>query len=99
MILLYNYCSMCLLIPIYYISSKCGGVYLYANQQGCDGDRLYYDGCALIALNGELIAHSSQFSLNDVVSTPIDAYSNDMLGNCNSIYQWKKEKNFQLHSN
>jgi NAD+ synthase (glutamine-hydrolysing) len=27
-------------------TAKCGGVYLYANQQGCDGDRLYYDGCA-----------------------------------------------------
>lgn len=23
-------------------TGKCGGVYLYANQQGCDGGRLYY---------------------------------------------------------
>jgi NAD+ synthase (glutamine-hydrolysing) len=23
-------------------TSKGGGVYLYANQQGCDGGRLYY---------------------------------------------------------
>lgn len=23
-------------------TSKCGGVYMYANQQGCDGGRLYY---------------------------------------------------------
>ena len=23
---------------------KCGGVYLYANHQGCDGNRLYFDG-------------------------------------------------------
>lgn len=45
---------------------KHGGVYLYANQQGCDGDRLYYDGCALIAINGEIVAQGSQFSLNDV---------------------------------
>lgn len=51
-----------------------GGVYLYANQQGCDGDRLYYDGCALIALNGTIIAQGSQFSLNDVevVTATID---------------------------
>ena len=35
---------------------KCGGVYMYANQQGCDGNRLYYDGCACIASNGEFIA-------------------------------------------
>lgn len=45
---------------------KNGGIYLYANQQGCDGDRLYYDGCAMIIINGELVAQGTQFSLNDV---------------------------------
>ena len=45
---------------------RCGGVYLYANQRGCDGDRLYYDGCALIAVNGKVVAQGSQFSLKDV---------------------------------
>ncbi|KAI9307602.1 hypothetical protein BJ944DRAFT_237726 [Cunninghamella echinulata] len=45
---------------------KVGGLYLYANQQGCDGDRLYYDGCAMIVMNGEVIAQGSQFSLRDV---------------------------------
>lgn len=45
---------------------KCGGVYLYANQQGCDGDRLYYDGSAMIVVNGDVVAQGSQFSLNDV---------------------------------
>lgn len=55
-------------------TQKLGGVYLYANQQGCDGDRLYYDGCAMIAVNGTVIAQGSQFSLNDVevVSATID---------------------------
>lgn len=47
-------------------TQKAGGIYLYANQQGCDGDRLYYDGCALIAINGEVVAQGSQFSLADV---------------------------------
>ena len=47
-------------------TSKSGGVYLYANQQGCDGGRLYFDGCALIAVNGEIVAQGSQFSLDDV---------------------------------
>ncbi|TDL23905.1 glutamine-dependent NAD synthetase with GAT domain-containing protein [Rickenella mellea] len=53
---------------------KLGGIYLYANQQGCDGDRLYYDGCAMIAVNGRIIAQGSQFSLNDVevISATID---------------------------
>ena len=47
-------------------SEKNGGVYLYANQQGCDGGRLYFDGCALIAQNGEILAQGTQFSLKDV---------------------------------
>ena len=37
-------------------TAKAGGVYLYANQQGCDGGRLYYDGCACVVVNGELVA-------------------------------------------
>ncbi|KAI9877314.1 MAG: glutamine-dependent NAD(+) synthetase, partial [Watsoniomyces obsoletus] len=50
------------------------GIYLYANQQGCDGDRLYYDGCAMILVNGKVVAQGSQFSLNDVevVTATID---------------------------
>lgn len=47
-------------------TAKAGGVYLYANQQGCDGNRLYYDGCACIAMNGELLAQGRQFALADV---------------------------------
>jgi NAD+ synthase (glutamine-hydrolysing) len=43
-----------------------GGVYLYANQRGCDGGRLYYDGCACVAVNGELVAQGQQFALSDV---------------------------------
>jgi NAD+ synthase (glutamine-hydrolysing) len=47
-------------------TSKGGGAYLYANQQGCDGGRLYYDGCALVMVNGETVAQASQFSVRDV---------------------------------
>ena len=56
-------------------SKKSGSVYLYANQQGCDGEgREYFDGCALIVLNGEVVAQASQFSLNDVevISATLD---------------------------
>ena len=45
---------------------KSKGVYIYANQQGCDGDRLYYDGSAMVIVNGEIVAQASQFSLLDV---------------------------------
>eukprot|EP01118_Nematostelium_gracile_P018304 TRINITY_DN809_c0_g1_i1.p1 TRINITY_DN809_c0_g1~~TRINITY_DN809_c0_g1_i1.p1 ORF type:complete len:696 (+),score=93.52 TRINITY_DN809_c0_g1_i1:55-2142(+) len=47
-------------------SEKSGGVYVYANQQGCDGGRLYFDGSSMIFVNGRLVAQGSQFSLKDV---------------------------------
>ena len=47
-------------------TAKTGGVYMYSNQRGCDGDRLYYDGCAMIMNSGHILAQGSQFSLNDV---------------------------------
>jgi NAD+ synthase (glutamine-hydrolysing) len=39
---------------------------LYSNQRGCDGDRLYFDGCACIAINGEFVRQGNQFGLNEV---------------------------------
>jgi NAD+ synthase (glutamine-hydrolysing) len=55
-------------------TSKNGGVYVYSNQQGMDGDRLYYDGCSSIILNSQIVARGSQFSLNDVevISATVD---------------------------
>mmetsp|Transcript_29678 Transcript_29678/g.79689 ORF Transcript_29678/g.79689 Transcript_29678/m.79689 type:complete len:751 (+) Transcript_29678:42-2294(+) len=47
-------------------TAKAGGCYVYANQQGCDGGRCYYDGCALVAVNGDVVAQGTQFSLRDV---------------------------------
>lgn len=47
-------------------TAKTGGVYMYSNQRGCDGDRLYYDGCSLIMNSGHVLAQGSQFSLRDV---------------------------------
>lgn len=31
-----------------------GGVYVYANQIGCDGDKLYYDGSSMVSMNGSV---------------------------------------------
>lgn len=45
---------------------KSGGVYLYSNARGAGGERLYYDGCSMIIVNGEIVAQGSQFSLIDV---------------------------------
>ncbi|XP_049851953.1 glutamine-dependent NAD(+) synthetase-like [Schistocerca gregaria] len=53
---------------------KGGGIYLYANQQCCDGGRLYYDGCAMIVCNGEVLAQGRQFSLDscEVISATVE---------------------------
>ncbi|VEU37785.1 unnamed protein product [Pseudo-nitzschia multistriata] len=48
-------------------TARCGGIYLYANQRGCDGGRVYYDGGATIVCNGKVLARSPQFCLKDVV--------------------------------
>eukprot|EP01065_Artemidia_motanka_P021974 TRINITY_DN26185_c0_g1_i1.p1 TRINITY_DN26185_c0_g1~~TRINITY_DN26185_c0_g1_i1.p1 ORF type:complete len:727 (+),score=191.23 TRINITY_DN26185_c0_g1_i1:60-2240(+) len=47
-------------------TAKGGGCYLYANQQGCDGARLYFDGSAMVTCNGQVLAQGSQFSVDDV---------------------------------
>lgn len=47
-----------------------GGLYIYANCSGLDGEaRMLYDGSSLIILNGEVLAQSSQFSLLPVEIT------------------------------
>lgn len=48
-------------------SFKAGGAYLYSNLRGCDGQRVYFNGCSCVTLNGEIIARGKQFSLQDVV--------------------------------
>mmetsp|Transcript_9027 Transcript_9027/g.18241 ORF Transcript_9027/g.18241 Transcript_9027/m.18241 type:complete len:711 (-) Transcript_9027:845-2977(-) len=52
---------------------KGGGIYLYANQIGCDGGRLYYDGCALICLNGSVVAQAEQFTLQHEIEVIVAA--------------------------
>lgn len=47
-------------------TAKSGGIYMYANQRGCDGDRLYYDGSSLILESGKILAQGQQFGLADV---------------------------------
>lgn len=47
-------------------TATCGGIYLYANQLGCDGGRVYYDGSALIACNGRIYGQGRQFGIGEV---------------------------------
>jgi NAD+ synthase (glutamine-hydrolysing) len=45
-------------------TTKCGGVYAYSNQIGCDGNRLFFDGSAMLCMNGSILNQASFFSLN-----------------------------------
>ncbi|XP_072045971.1 glutamine-dependent NAD(+) synthetase-like [Amphiura filiformis] len=45
---------------------KCGGIYLYSNMRGCDGERVYYGVHSLIAVNGDVVVASEQFSLTEI---------------------------------
>jgi predicted amidohydrolase len=56
-------------------TDKSGGVYLYANQKGCDGGRLYFDGCAMVWVNGALVAQGSQFDGLDEVEVVVATVS------------------------
>jgi len=48
-------------------STKSGGCYIFCNLRGCDGQRLLFNGASCIALNGQMIARTRQFSLEEVV--------------------------------
>lgn len=50
-------------------SFKAGGLYLFSNLRGCDGQRVWWTGNSAIALNGDIVARSKQFSLSDVEVT------------------------------
>ncbi|KAK6060429.1 hydrolase, carbon-nitrogen family [Cooperia oncophora] len=73
-------------------SRQTGGIYLYANHRGCDGDRVYYDGASSIAQNGKLYAQIRQFDIEDtcVATAVMDlnntlSYRNKNSSNCYEV--------------
>ncbi len=65
---------------------------MYANQRGCDGDRLYYDGCSAISLNGQYVCQGKQFALNEVevLTAVLDL---------DDVYQYRNSmRSFQLQA-
>ena len=49
---------------------KLGGIYIYANATGVDGEaRMLHDGSSMVIQNGEVLAQGSQFSLAPVEVT------------------------------
>lgn len=58
-------------------TAKSGGCYLFANQRGCDGDRVYLSGDTMIGLNGSIVARVTPYSLAEVevITATIDLES------------------------
>jgi len=56
-------------------TAKAGGIYLYANMKGCDGGRLYFDGCCMVWSNGSLVGQGSQFDGLDEVEVVVAVVS------------------------
>lgn len=72
------------------------------NFVGCDGERLYFDGCAMILCNGQVLAQSPQFSLNevDVITATVDleevrAYRSSMSRALQAAHSTKKYHRIQ----
>jgi len=47
-------------------TAKSGGCYMFSNLRGCDGQRVYFNGCSNISVNGAMVARTKQFGLEDV---------------------------------
>lgn len=66
---------------------KSGGCYIFSNLRGCDGQRIYFNGCSCIAVNGHMINRSKQFALEEVVSTRNCEYFNALISNFSMFIQ------------
>jgi hypothetical protein len=47
------------------IKIQLGGVYMYSNHRGLDGERIYFDGMSSIAQDNKLYAQVRQFDIED----------------------------------
>ena len=47
-------------------TAKNGGAYLFSNLRGCDGERVYWNGCSMIGLNGHIVSRTAQYSIQQV---------------------------------
>ena len=45
---------------------KSGGCYMFSNLRGCDGQRTYFNGCSSVSVNGEVVARTAQYSVEEV---------------------------------
>ena len=51
---------------------------MYSNLIGCDGERVYYDGCCLVAINGDIVAqvklpcsHNNHLTTSELIGVTV----------------------------
>lgn len=54
------------------LTQKHGGAYLYCNNRGCEGTRLWFDGGCMFSMNGRINALSPIHSLSNVTLTIVE---------------------------
>ncbi|CAG0914199.1 unnamed protein product [Notodromas monacha] len=47
-------------------TARSGGCYLFANLRGCDGQRIYFNSCSCVAVNGHIVSKTKQYDLEEV---------------------------------
>ena len=47
-------------------TAKSGGCYLFSNARGGDGDRVYFNGCSCISVNGDIVSRTRQYAIEEV---------------------------------
>lgn len=57
---------------------RSGGAYVYSNCEGCDGDRLYFDGGSMIGLNGKILAVEERFNIKEFKHISVDINLDDI---------------------
>jgi len=81
-------------------TKKCGGAYLYSNLEGCDGERLFFDGRSMIGLNGEIIEMEDGFTLQDVqvinASIPLSSILSHRMKNNSFETQAANQQRFKV---
>lgn len=72
-------------------TAKSGGAYLFSNLRGGDGQRVYFNGCSSVTVNGNVVARSAQYDVEEVEVAvaavdleEIRSYRNSIRSRCTS---------------
>ncbi|VDO94711.1 unnamed protein product [Soboliphyme baturini] len=66
-----------------------GGVLLFSNQLGCDGDQDYFDGGSIIVVNNNVVSSTDRFSMADLISVMLFSVSSSFrLGSASWLWQY-----------